>query len=264
MLGELDWDRYWTFEIFRRACDPLDFRRYKRDSQRALRRMHPGSVRLLDSTLGLGDHTINLAEEGFTVEACDTSTVARRYAAAAIAEAGLEVPVLDLPWEALGEARRGRYDLVFNDALHWVEEPDALLAALRSFHEALRPGGALVWFFSDAREPEPGAGLRLLEWDWEHMVPERVAWEHSRQGRTVTLTIVAERRPEVIDEHHIYLDRSPDAAPKVSTLTMRRIYRWDWAGIAPLLKEAGFRELRSDVVQNEAKGYSFALNRAFK
>ena len=51
-----DWDRYWRFEDFRRSCDPLDFRRWKRDSQRALRALHPGDeVRLLDATAGMGD-----------------------------------------------------------------------------------------------------------------------------------------------------------------------------------------------------------------
>lgn len=264
MLGELNWDRYWTFEIFRRSCDPLDFRRWKRDSQRALRRMHPGQVLLLDSTVGLGDHTINLAEEGFRVEGCDTSAVARAYAAEAARAAGLEVPIVDLPWESVGQARPERYDLIFNDALHWVYEPDALLAAARSFHQALRPGGALVWFFSDAREPDPGAGLRLLEWDWAHMTPERVAWEHTREGRTVTLTVLAERGDDIIDEHHVYLDRRRDAAPDLGTLTMRRVYRWDWAAMSELLRAAGFRELRSDVARNEAKGYTFAINRAFK
>lgn len=130
MLGELNWDRYWRFELFRRRCDPLDFRRWKRDSQRELKALYPGRPRLLDATAGLGDHTVNLAEEGFEVTACDTSAVAREATAAALSDAGLDVPVIATPWAELG-ARPERYDLVFNDALHWTYDEATLRAGSR-------------------------------------------------------------------------------------------------------------------------------------
>lgn len=262
MLGQMDWDAYWRFERFRRRCDPLDFRKWKSDSQRALKGLYPGAPRLLDSTAGLGDHTVNLAEAGFRVEACDRSPVAREATREALAEAGLDVPVFDAEWAALD--RPGRYDLIFNDALHWIEDPDALRAALRGFFDALTPGGALVFFFADAAKPQAGYGLELMEWDWAHMEHERVAWEHTLGERTVTLSVLAERHATTIDEHHVYLDREGDAPPRASALTMTRIYRWDWHGIAPLLAELGYVELRSDHFENTAKGYTFAMSRAFK
>ena len=122
---------YWRFELFRRKCDPLDFRAWKRDSQRELKKLYPGRPLLLDSTAGLGDHTVNLAEEGFEVEACDVSEVALEATRRAVTEAKLDAPVFRARWEALD--RPGRYDLVFNDALHWTYEPDDLRAALRGF-----------------------------------------------------------------------------------------------------------------------------------
>jgi len=96
------------------------------------------------------------------------------------------------------------------------------------------------------------------------MERERVAWEHTLEGRTVTLTVLAQRNATTIDEHHVYLDRQDGAPPEASALTMTRIYRWDWHGVAPLLTEVGFTELRSDHFENTAKGYTFAMSRAFK
>lgn len=261
MLGRMDWDLYWRFELFRRCCDPLDFRRWKRDSQRELKRLYPGTPLLLDSTAGLGDHTVNLAEEGFRVEACDVSEVALEATRRAVREAGLDVPVFRARWEALG--RPGRYELIFNDALHWIYEPGELRAALAGFFDALAPGGALVFFFADA--DKPSEGQELLEWDWSQLGGERarIAWDHVHDGTRVTLTVLAERGEDFIDEHHLYLVREGEAPATLSSLTVRRVYRWDFARLAPLLVEAGFVDLRSDHFEN-VKGYTFAMSRAFK
>ncbi|MBX3274251.1 MAG: class I SAM-dependent methyltransferase [Sandaracinaceae bacterium] len=262
MLGALDWDRYWRFERFRRRCDPLDFRRWKRDSQRALKGLYPGRPRLCDATAGLGDHTVNLAEEGFEVEACDTSPVAREATRAALAEAGLDVPVHDVEWARLGEGGP-RYDLVFNDAVHWVYDEAPLRAALTGMLAALRPGGALVYFFADASEPDADAGRRILEWDAAHLEPARIAWEHERDGTRVGLTLVASRGDDFIDEHHLYHVREGGGPTRLETLTMRRVYRWDHFHLAPILTDVGFVELRTDHFDN-VKGHRFAMNRAFK
>lgn len=261
MLDHLDWDTYWRFELFRRRCDPVDFRRWKRDSQRELKRLYPGRPLLLDSTAGLGDHTVNLAEEGFSVEACDTSEVALEATRRALAEAGLDVPVFRARWEAL--ERPGRYALIFNDALHWVYDPADLAAALRGFFEALAPGGALVFFFADRADEGEGAGRALLERQWAGAERARVAWDHTHEGTTVTLTVVSERGDDFVDQHHLYLVREGGAPPRLETLTMREVYRWDWHALAPLLAEAGFVDARTDHFQN-VKGRWYAMSRAFK
>jgi len=264
VIGQLDWNTYWRWERFRRRVDPLDFRRWKGDSQRGLRRLHPeDGVKLLDSTAGMGDHAVNLAEAGFDVEALDVSPVAREATAERAREAGLELPIHDVRWEDLGETHPERFDLVFNDALHWTEDPAALRESLEGFLATLKPGGALVFFFADAREPEPGAGMRLLEWDWDHMERDRVAWHAARDDTAVTLTIHAERGEDHLDEHHVYLIEEGDER-RTESLTMRRIYRWDWAAMNELLRDVGFVDVKSDVFENEMKGYTFALNRAFK
>lgn len=257
-----DWDCYWRYELLRRRADPLDFRRWKRDSQRELKGLYPGAPRLLDSTAGLGDHTVNLAEEGFVVDAIDTSPVARQATRRAVAEAGLEVEVFDAPWERIG--RPGRYDVIFNDALHWTYDEEALRAQLRGLFDALAPGGALVYFFAEATDPAPDYGARVLAWDWERTEERRVAWSHVVDGTAVELTIESVRGEDFIDEHHLFVERRPDGKEHRQQLTMRRVYRWDWYHLTPLLIDVGFTGMRSDEFENTAKGYTFAMNRAYR
>src|SRR5437588_9738122 len=104
MIGETDWDTHWRWEIFRRSCEPLDVRKWKRDSSAALFGLEgkPG-VRVLDSTCGLGDHTINLRDVGFDVEGCDASPFAVEAARGALRDAGLEVPLFVSRWQDLGK-----------------------------------------------------------------------------------------------------------------------------------------------------------------
>jgi SAM-dependent methyltransferase len=258
LRGAMDWDLYWRWEIFRRGCDPLDFRKWKRDSARALATLHPGAY-LLDSTAGLGDHTVNLAEEGFVVEACDTSRVAREATTRAIADASLDVRVIDADWRELG---RDRYDVIFNDAIHWTYDEADLRAFCRGFFDALRPGGAFVFFFADAAKPHEGAGLEILAWDWEHMDHERTAWRHRANELEVALSIRCDRGADFIDEHHAYTI-TEGGVVRTETLVMRRVYRWDWHAISRVLREVGFVDPRSDHFPN-VKGYTFAMSRAFK
>lgn len=256
MIARMDWDLYWRWELFRRRCDPLDFRRWKRDSARALATLHPGAF-LLDSTAGLGDHTINLSEEGFRVEACDASEVALEATRRALAGAHLDVRVFRAEWRDVG---RDRYDVIFNDAIHWTYEEADLRAALAGLYEALRPGGALVFFFAEAEKPN--GGREILEWDWAQMTPSRVAWTHRIDDLEVTLSIESERGDDYIDEHHVYTIRERGAV-RTEKLTMRRVYRWDWSAISRVLEDVGYVDLRSDRFPN-VKGHTFALNRAFK
>jgi SAM-dependent methyltransferase len=265
MLGAMDWETYWRWELFRRACDPLDVRRWKRDSSRALRSLFPAepAPRVLDATCGLGDHTINLAENGFRVEACDASPLAREATSAALREAGLDVEVFAAEWASLGSTHAGRYDLIFHDAIHWIEDASAMHHALVGLREALAPGGALVFFFADAREPEAGAGQKILAWDWEHMERASLQWDYAREGTSVALTVFNERAERHIDQHHLYVVREPGTKSRLETLTIRRVYHWDWHGMTGALRRAGFGEVRSHAFDN-VKGYSYALNLAFR
>ncbi len=258
----IDWDTYFRYELLHRRHAPVDFRRWKRASQRALRALHPGTVRVLDATAGLGDHTVNLAELGFLTEATDASPVAREATAKAVAAAGVEVPIHGARWENLGTDLGQRFDLIFNDAIHWIDGEEAMHAALVGTREALAPGGALVFFFADARMPEPEAGLSILGWDTEHLARHELAWSHPDGDAEVTHVVVREHAPRHIDEHHLYVTRTR-SEKSLQSLIMRRIYAWDWSAMTRALERAGFTDVKSDVFEND-HGSSVALNRAFR
>jgi len=261
VIGALDWDTHWRWEIFRRSCDPLDVRRWKRDSSQALWSLvGRAGLRLLDSTCGLGDHTINLRDVGFEVTGCDESAFAINAARRAIEGAGISVPLFVSRWQELGK-HEARYDVVFNDVLHWIYDPKELREAAAGLRDALVPGGALVFFFADGREPQQGAGLKSLSWDWEQLGRTSLAWEHRRGDTTVSLALFNERGEDFIDTHHFYVIHEGAASPRHESFTMRRVYRWDFYALSRLLREVGFGEVVSHAFRN-VKGQTYALNLA--
>jgi SAM-dependent methyltransferase len=267
VLSETDWDLVWRHERLHRRREPVDFRRWKRASQRALRELFPGEgVRVLDATAGLGDHTVNLAELGFEVEACDASAEARDATHEALRAAGLaeRVVVFDARWEALGETRAARYDLIFHDAIHWIEDEDAMHRALVGLRGALAPGGALVFFFADPEQPEEGAGMRILDWDREHIAPRELAWDHETDdGGRVTHVRVAAPAERHVDEHLLYLVRDARGRARLESTAMRRIYRWDWHAMRGALARAGYGEVIGRHFVND-KGHTFAMSLAHR
>lgn len=265
MVSETNWDLFWRYERLHRRHEPVDFRRWKRASQRALRELFGGDdVRVLDATAGLGDHTVNLAELGFRTEACDASREAREATQEALVQAGLhgDVRIFDARWEELGRTHPSRYDLVFQDAIHWIEDEDAMHRALVGLRGALVPGGSLVFFFADARKPEPGAGLRILEWDRAHAKSSELVWAHPlSEGRHVTHVRVTTSGEDCLDEHLLYIACDPQSGSHLESTMMRRIYRWDWHAMTRALARAGFGHVTSHRVVND-KGHPFALNLA--
>lgn len=259
MKDRKDWDTFWRFEQIRRDFDPLDARRWKSDSQSALKSLYPGRPLLLDSTAGLGDHTVNLAEQGFQVEACDTSDVALASTQTALKIAGIEdVPVFRGEWADL--ERPARYDLIFNDAIHWVYEESQMRSAAKGLLEALKPGGTLVYFYADKSKPGEDVGGRQLESDWEEMSAAREAWHYENEATSLRLSLTAKRGVGCIDEEHTYELREGETR-STHQLTMRHVYHWDWFHLTPLLQDVGFTNVRSNHFVN-VKGRTYAMNRA--
>lgn len=248
MTGQ--WDTFWKWELHRRRVDPIDFRRWKADSSRELRRLFPGDgVRLLDASCGMGFHAMIQHELGFEVEACDANP---RVLAAARELFDGQIEAFEARWEELGAARPGRYDLVFNDEVHQVRGRDALVAVLRGFAGCLKPGGALVFFFAEASKPADGRNQCFYE--WEHMERQRHAWTAGGVRLDVTAELVGD---DQILEHHRYTlaDGTVEAA------TLSKSYCWDWDAIVPVLREAGFERFESLRFEN-IKGCEYAMNLA--
>ncbi|MFH2007025.1 MAG: class I SAM-dependent methyltransferase [bacterium] len=265
---DVDWDTWWKWEIFRRQVDPVDFRRWKGDSSRALRGLPCGvdragvAPRLLDSTCGMGYHALVQHGLGFRTEACDASARVVECARGLAEGEGVDMELFEARWERLGELRPQRYDLVFNDEIHQVWQAAELEAALHGIHGALRPGGALVFFFADAQKPNDGAAQ--ARWDWDRSPREHVAWEEEADGLRVALSVRREREgPHVIAEHHDYVIREGEAPVRRESLTLKRCYRWDWSQIVPVLRRVGFTEVESHRFVN-VYGRFYAMNLAFR
>lgn len=261
-----DWDTYWRWEILRRRSDPVDFRRWKADSSRALRGLPAGAdrsgrpPRLLDSTCGLGHHAIIQSELGFATEACDANPRVLEAARVLMRTEGADVPVFCGRWESLGRLRPQRYDLIFNDEIHQVRGHRSLRAALEGIRGGLRPGGWFVFFFADARKPDDGPAQAAYE--WKHMQDERVAWSIQERGLEVTHLVHAERpEPDLILEHHVYRIREGCGGPRVEKMTMPKNYQWDWNHVVPVLEAAGFDRVESHRFVN-VHGRTYSMNLA--
>ena len=265
-MPDTDWDTFWRWEIFRRRTDPIDFRRWKADSSRELRRLPQGRdrdgrpPRLLDASGGMGFHALIQHELGFAVEACDASEPALEAARILFDAEGVDIPSFAARWEELGELRPARYDLVFNDEVHQVRPRSALLAVLRGFAGTLRPGGSLIFFFADAAKPRDG--VCQADWEWAHMDRDRHAWTARDGELEVSLRVVAERAgPDLILEHHRYAIRQDGRPERTASMTMGRSYAWDWDSVLPVLREAGFDRFESHRFVN-VHGRSYAMNLA--
>lgn len=260
------WDTWWRWEIFRRRADPLDFRRWKADSSRALRALPAGAdrdgvaPRLLDSTCGMGYHALVQHELGFRVEASDASALVLEAARRLAASEGARVPIHQCRWEELGDRFPERYDLIFNDEIHQVREEAELLAALTGIRRALRPGGALVFFFADRAKPDDGPNQ--ARWDWEHEPVDAVAWSARAQGTEVTCSRHREMpAPDLILEHLVYRVSDDGRPAREESVTVTRNYRWDWTHVTPVLRAAGFADVESHRFVN-VHGNTYALNLA--
>lgn len=197
---------------------------------------------------------------GFRVEACDGSALVLARARELMDDHSLDIPTFESTWETLGTTRPERYDLIFNDEVHQVRPREELLAVLRSFHDALRPGGSFVFFYADDLKPDNGPGH--ARWDWDHVHEDRRAWTAEADGLEVTLDIRPELAAEtLVIEHHTYTVREPGSPERLEMMSMARNYLWDWTHIVPLLDEVGFQHVECHQLVN-VHGNSYTMNLA--
>jgi len=131
-------------------------------------------------------------------------------------------------------------------------------ATLSSLRAALRPGGALVFFFADPRDPGEGAGERVRRWDLEHLARHELAWRHTREeGGHVTHVVVRAPTADAFDEHHVFLVDDAEGA-RLETAVLRRIYRWDFHSMRAACASAGFTEVQGHLFTND-KGHETAM-----
>lgn len=128
-----------------------------------LRRHGLGGPRVLDVACGTGKSSLPLERRGYEVTACDLSAAMVEVARLRLGLPPDRVFVADM--RALPPL--GPFDLVtcLDDAVNYLLEVDALLAALRSMAGVLCPGGALVFDANTLRTYEAFAGESVRERD---------------------------------------------------------------------------------------------------
>ena len=144
----------------------------------------PTAGRALDVAGGAGRHALWLARRGLDVTVCDVSPVGLDLAAAAAAEAGLELStrLLDLEEQPLPTpppSTAGGWDLIL--CFHFLHRP--LFAAIPA---ALSPGGLFLFCQPTRknleRHPHPSARFLLEQGELARLVPPGLEVVHLEEG----------------------------------------------------------------------------------
>jgi SAM-dependent methyltransferase len=106
----------------------------------------PRGARVLDVACGIGTQTIGLAENGYTLSASDLSHAAVERARAELTKRGLTAVLAVADMRALPVTDAAPFDAVIardNAVPHLLTDAE-ILAAFKSCHAVMRPGGVLV------------------------------------------------------------------------------------------------------------------------
>jgi len=244
----VDYTVYYRWQWFARELWRKDFRATKRASATAFASLVNerglAAAPVLDCSSGLGQKTIVIREAGANVEGSDKCAFAVEHAAKFAAEEGYpDLRFFESAWAGLPRAAGKRYAAIFNDALSWISSDDEMAASLKGLHDVLLPGGVLAYMGAlPGSAPE---SKTLLDEEWRGILRDSkrivVGFHHVQGGAEVTEIQVAEKGPDYIDRHHIYVVEAETGAPRLESTTMRCVYKWDWDVIEPFLRRAGFR-----------------------
>jgi len=188
--------------------------------------VHPGD-RVLDAACGIGTQTIGLALRGYAMSGSDLSPGAVERARAELTQRGLSAPVAVADLRTLGTAGEPfAAVLACDNAVPHLLTDAEILAAFRSCHGALRPGGALVLSVRDyAVVPRQAPTVQPygLRRDGDRRVVAVQAWEWDG------------------DHYDIRLYLTTDNAGVCTTHVLHsRYYAVSTARLLELMTEAGF------------------------
>lgn len=151
------YDAIYSDKAYAAECDLIE---------NVLGRHVPSKVRaILDLGCGTGGHAIRLASRGYDVTGVDRSAEMLRHAASKAVSTGVAVRLIegDLRTVEIGEL----FDVVLLmfAVMSYQTTNDEVLAALRSAHRHLRPGGVVifdVWYGPGVLTDTPGNRTKLL------------------------------------------------------------------------------------------------------
>jgi len=246
---EVDYTAYYRWQWFARAQWRNDFRRTKRASATAFAQLVKergfSDKPVLDCTSGLGIKTIVIREAGLAVDGSDKCAFAVEHARLFAEEEGHgDLKFFEAAWQSLPKAAPTRYAAIFNDALSWIYSKREMAASLKGLHDALLPGGILVYMGALPGSRPQAKKLLADEWARTEAGSKGFAlgWRHAEGGVSVSEIQAADRGRNYIDRRHLYVIEEEGKEPRLEFMTLRCVYKWDWRVIKPLLLRAGFRK----------------------
>jgi len=242
-----DYAVHYRWEWFRRSQWRGTFRQRKRHSSGGFVELVTerglADEPVLDCSCGLGLKTIVMHEAGLNVRGADGCAAAVEYARLLAAEEGRpDIAYFRSAWADLPGASDERYAAIFNDALSWVYTEEEMAASLRGFHEALQPGGLLVYM--GAVPGSDGSERTIMEQEWRRLTADGtcgLGWRHAEGGVSVQELWTYARGGDFIDKRHL-LVIDEDGARRLEDWTLRHAYKWQWPKMESFLRAAGFVE----------------------
>ena len=202
---------------------------------------NPQGKVVLDCSCGFGAKTVALRQMGFKTYGSDGCSFAVEKAQELARQRSLDVEYFVSIWADLPAQAPARFHGVFNDALSWIVTEEEFEASIRGIHEALLPGGALV--FLGAREGDsPGVGAELMREELERSQKFSIEWHRAAENTECTCLLAREAGPDYMDMHRLYLIREA-TGQRLETSTIRNPFCWDWPRLERLFVRAGYSSL---------------------
>ncbi|HUW56329.1 MAG TPA: class I SAM-dependent methyltransferase [Planctomycetota bacterium] len=270
-MREASWETLYRWDWFHRDAWRRTFRDWKRGKfggssacfAEIVRELGGGPT--LDCSCGLGLKTIVMKEMGVDIIGSDRCAFAVEKARELAASEGLDIKYFTSSWAALPKRTPQRFAGIFNDALTWTLTREEFEASLRGLHEALDPGGVLVFFGAEeGGRDDPDFQRELLLESCGREPKFRIEWTHEAEGTRCTSIAVRELGDTFFDEHHLYLIEEA-GKQRLETATIRQPVLWHWPLLVELFESAGFSKLETRTFAGRARdGGTVKLNVATK
>ncbi len=110
----------------------------------------PSGIRVADCACGTGEITLRLARQGFQMTGVDISASMLEVASAKARKAGLSIPFIQQDMRGLALHKPCGAVVCACDGVNYLDSPGAALAFFQAAHQALEPGGLLLFDVSSA------------------------------------------------------------------------------------------------------------------
>ena len=234
------WDTLWKWRWFTRDVWEAE---YWKEEQIALKpvlsllsKLKVKSV--LDCSCGLGYKTVLFAKAGYEAEGSDASAVAIKYAPQLAKKQGVRIRFFRSRYDELSGKCKRRYNCVWSDNFDEISTYEYLVTSARNIYSILNPNGKFVFCASPEKDLK-----KVIENEWKNRKRFDIDPPYKKGIIKITRVEVAEKTPEGILEHNIFLIEEPELLrAEIASLMNPRI-KWTFEDFDKALKTAGFRKV---------------------